>query len=163
MGQITPDTGAEESAPDGSMQGHVLACDSQTYTLTGVAANLVYSGLITPPTYELAAGTGSFTFSGISAGLLAGRVLQCDVQAYVLSGVDSRLAASRLLSADTQSYTLSGIDAALVASRVLGCDTQSYTLTGNAATLAYSGAAASAAGAYYRRLLYLGDWQNGDI
>lgn len=123
--------GLEPSAAGGSS---TLTADSQSYTLTGVAAALKAARLLT-------AEQQSYALTGVAAGLTVQRLLTATQQTYTLSGVDATLtysgAGSKTLTADIQSYTLTGVAAGLTVARKLTADQQSYTLTGNAAGLSH--------------------------
>ena len=109
-------------------RGYVLTADQQTYTLTGVAANLNYG-------YVLPADTQTYTLTGVAAGLPLGYHIFADLQTYALTGVAADLDRALVLPADQQTYTLTGIAANLNRGLVLPVDQQTYTLTGVAANL----------------------------
>lgn len=89
--------------------------------------------------YTLTAETGSFTLTGISAGLRATRRLTANTGTFTLSGIAAGLRASRKLTAATGAFTLTGIAANLRAARIIAAATGTFTLTGQDATLTYGG------------------------
>ncbi len=67
--------------------------------------------------YTLACDVGTFTFTGVDAGLRAARLLVADNGAFALTGNDLALARGLRLTAEVGSYTLTGIAAGLVYSQ----------------------------------------------
>lgn len=94
----------------------------------------------TLPDYTLVAESGSYTYTGTSADLIAARVLAADSGTYTYSGTAAVLAYGRIMTADSGTYTYTGTAASLLASRVMTADSGVYTYTGSSVTLNYSGA-----------------------
>jgi hypothetical protein len=90
--------------------------------------------------YTLTGDAGSYTLTGIAAGLKAGRKLAGAAGSYAITGQDATLTYTPdsgspfTLVADAGSYTLTGVAAGLRATRRLTGAAGSYTLTGQAAT-----------------------------
>lgn len=59
--------------------------------------------------YELSVTPGSYAWSGVAAGAVAGRVLSAAVGSYAWSGVAASVVSARLLSASVGSYTWDGV------------------------------------------------------
>lgn len=120
---------------------YTLTAETGSYTLTGVAAGLKAGR-------KLAGDTGSYTLTGQDAALTHGYHLTAGTGSYTLTGIDAGLAAARKLSAGTGSYTLTGQAAGLRATRVLTADTGSYSLTGVDAGLKAGRALTAGTGSY---------------
>ena len=77
----------------------------RSYFYAGIAAG--------GPTYTLTADAGTFTLTGIATNLLASRRVSADLGTFALSGIDAGLLASRQIAAATGTFILTGIDAEL--------------------------------------------------
>lgn len=107
---------------------YTMAADGASFSLTGTAAGLRASRLLT-------AASGSFALAGTAAGLKAGRKLAADSAAFTLTGQDVTLTyapgVTYSMTADSGAFTLSGQSVALLAHRVMAADSGSYVLTGD--------------------------------
>ena len=112
---------------------YTLTADQQSYTLTGNTTGLEAGR-------DMPAALGTFTLTGIAAALTKGQTLTADLGTYSLTGFATGLDADRTLTADQQSYTLTGFASGLDAGRDLTAALGTYTLTGNDATLTKGGA-----------------------
>jgi hypothetical protein len=122
--------------------GYSIDANAGSYTVTGVAADLVHNGIIS-------ANPGSYALTGVAAGLASGAVITASPDSYSLTGVAATLVADRQLEAVPGSYAKTGTAATLAADRVLSADPGSYSKTGIAATLVGPSAFVSAdPGAY---------------
>lgn len=93
--------------------------------------------------YTLTADRGTFTYSGVAAGLRAARKLISAQGTYALTGQSAGLKRGLRIVSNQGSYSLTGNAAGLVAARKLAASQGSYSLTGIAATLTYTPAAAA--------------------
>ena len=93
--------------------------------------------------YTLAADRGTFTYSGVAAGLRAARKLISAQGTYALTGQAAELKRGLRIVSNQGSYSLTGNAAGMVAARKLAASQGSYSLTGIAATLTYTPAAAA--------------------
>lgn len=109
---------------------YILAANAATYSVSGQDALLLHNRI-------LAGSEGSFTVTGINAGMFRGLNLSAGASAFLLSGQDITFTYVQgyTLTCATGSYTLSGQDAALIADRILTLSTAGFTLTGKDATL----------------------------
>jgi hypothetical protein len=136
------------------LAAHLLVADPGTLTLDGEDAELDHA---TAGDYVLNADPGSYSLTGLAAGLTAVRSLPADPGAYAMTGQAASLTATRrlealpgtyvatgevaglyvgrALSADPGAYQATGAVAGLVATRVLAAVPGLYLLTGSAATL----------------------------
>jgi len=117
--------------------GNTLTADTGTFTLTGIDAGLTYSGPV-GPTHTLEADAGSFALTGIAADFALTRLIAADAGTFALTGIDASLTASRSITADTSEFTLTGIDAGLIANRTIAIAVGEFSLTGIAADLTYT-------------------------
>lgn len=115
-------------APEAGGGSVTLPADAGAFALTGGAAALKAARL-------LAAGSGSFSFTGQTASLEKGYKLSAEAAAFVLAGGDVAFRATRLLTATSGSFTLTGADAGLAKGRTLVADTGTFALTGGDAAL----------------------------
>lgn len=102
--------------------GYTMTADVGTFTLTGVAANLLAA-------LKLTADVGSYVLTGISAGLNKGFSMIADVGSYILTGFDAGLMAARKLTADVGTFVLTGIAANLVRGYMLAASVGSFILS----------------------------------
>jgi hypothetical protein len=112
---------------------YTITADTQTYTLTGIAATFHSVGILT-------ATTQTYTFTGIAASLR--RVLPnltADTQTYALTGIDVAFAlGTRKLTAEVQTYTLTGKDAILGLYNTVQGEVRVHTLTGIAVNFRFN-------------------------
>jgi hypothetical protein len=85
---------------------------------------------------------GAVVLTGVTASLLADRLIEAATGSYALTGAEANLLADRLLAALAGSYGLTGAEAALLADRLLSGDPGAYLVTGLEADLVWSGAGA---------------------
>lgn len=109
---------------------YILAANAATYSVSGQDALLLHNRI-------LAGAEGSFTVTGINAGMFRGLKLSAGASAFLLSGQDITFTYTQgyTLTCATGSYALSGQDAALIADRILTLSAAGFTLTGKDATL----------------------------
>lgn len=110
-----------------------LEADSGTYTYTGTAAGLLADRL-------LSADSGTYTYTGTAADLSKGSLLTADSGSYAYTGTAVELTRSLVLDANTGAYTYTGTAAELSRGLLLGADTGTYSYTGTAATLTFASA-----------------------
>ena len=84
-----------------------------------------------PASYTLTADSGSFTLTGQSANLLAGRRLTASAGSFALSGQNANLLCGRTLTAGAGSFSLTGQAANLNDAHVLTASVGVFTLAGN--------------------------------
>jgi hypothetical protein len=139
----TVDIGQWEFQSGGGVTHYTITADAGTYTLTGVAAGLRAAR-------KIAGAQGTYALTGVAAGLRAGRKIAGATGTYALSGVDAGLKATRTLTADAGAYTLTGQDATLTeaGAYTLIAEAGAYTLTGVDAGLLATRQLAADAGAY---------------
>jgi hypothetical protein len=89
---------------------------------------------------NLAADSGTYTYSGTAASLLADRLLSADSGAYTYAGTAAELIKGSLLAADSGSYAYTGTTADLIRGLVLDASTGAYTYTGTTVTLTFASA-----------------------
>jgi hypothetical protein len=122
-----------------TLTNYSLSCSAGTFTLTGVAAGLRAAR-------TLSCDAGSFTETGIAAGLRCARTISGASGAFTLTGIDAGMTYTPVggysLACSRGQFTLTGIDAGLRATRTISLSVGGFTMTGIAATLTYSGAAA---------------------
>jgi len=122
------------------------------YQLVKAKTPPVYFTLASSGGLTLAAGSGSYTFTGSSVNLERGLALSADSGGYSYSGTGSDLSKGSVLALDSGSYTYIGTNTDLLRSLSLGADSGAYTYSGTAATLTFTGAGsfelAAESGAY---------------
>lgn len=106
------------------------------------------SGFVSLGQFSITAAVGSYSLTGVAAGLKAGRVVAGAAGSYTLSGIAASLNKGRLLDAAKAAYTLSGQNANLFAHHFTAIGTGSYALTGVAATLRAAHMIAATTGNY---------------
>lgn len=99
----------------------------------------------------LLADVGTYSVTGIDAGLIAARKLTAEVGTFALTGQAANLVVGRVLVAETGFFTLTGQDAGLRGPYRLTAETATYTLTGVDAALTYSNAPAPVAPTYVNK------------
>lgn len=102
-----------------------------------------WGGAAGAASYTLVADRGTFTYSGVAAGLRTARKLVSALGTYALTGQAAGLKRGLRVVSNQGSYSLTGNAAGLVAARKLAASQGSYSLTGIAATLTYTPAAAA--------------------
>jgi hypothetical protein len=112
---------------------YTLAASTGSYSLTGVAAGLSASR-------RLSATTGSYALTGPAAQLRGHRRLLAQGASYALTAPAALLSVSRRLTAGLGAYVVSGPAANLRAHRRLTAAKGTYTFTGNSAGLLLSAA-----------------------
>lgn len=90
-------------------------------------------------TYDMPAGVGSFTLTGIDALFSKGYVLACTVGAFTLTGITTILTSARSMIASVGAFTLTGVTALLERGYTLVASVGSYILTGISVLLSGSG------------------------
>ena len=90
------------------------------------------------PTYTLTASGGSYTDTGGTAGLVAGRKIVASGGGYTHTGGTAALQAGRKLAASGGAFTETGGTAGLVVGRKLVADGGAYAFTGGDANLVYT-------------------------
>jgi len=136
---------------------------TQTYTLTGIAADFAFNYGVTAQTQTYAltgqaatfqraevmvADTGSLTLTGIDAGLEYNRIMDATTASFTLSGVAAEFPLTYAVLGGAQSYTLTGVNASLEYARIMPGDVQSYTLTGQDALFERSEVLVANAGSF---------------
>lgn len=102
--------------------------DTGTYTYTGQSAGLT-------STRKVVADVGAYTYSGVAAAFQTARTMVAATGAYTLSGQNVGTISTRILTAGTGSYTYTGVDVGLNPGRVLNALAGSYVYTGQDAGL----------------------------
>ncbi|MDR6826480.1 hypothetical protein J2X48_000716 [Bosea sp. BE271] len=102
-----------------------------------------WGGAAGAASYTLVADRGTFTYSGVAAGLRTARKLVSALGTYALTGQAAGLKRGLRIVSNQGSYSLTGNAAGVVAARKLAASQGSYSLTGIAATLTYTPAAAA--------------------
>lgn len=109
---------------------YTLPANTGSFTLTGVAAGL-------RATRTLPCTVGTYTLTGNSANLLHGYKVVCTVGTFNLTGQAANLLYGHKLTATVGTFTLTGIAAGLARTRVIQCSVGIYTLTGVNANLLF--------------------------
>jgi hypothetical protein len=112
----------------------VLHADVGTFTLTGKPAIILH---VFP---ALAAGAGSYTLTGQAASLKQQRKLQTVVGSFSFSGLQAGLRYGHPFFPEAASFTLTGVSATLSRTRRLTGSAGTFTLSGNPAVGGRSGA-----------------------
>lgn len=122
-----------------------LAADTQSYTVTGVAADLDYTRVMdaTTQTYsvsgvannliyakQMTAETQSYTVNGVANDFDVTRHLEAVAQSYSISGVAADLDLTELWPANTTTYSVGGVANAFEVARHIEAETQSYSVSG---------------------------------
>lgn len=132
--------------------GLVTSFTSRSVSVGGTASGWVagsvelvpqWGGAAGAASYTLVADRGTFTYSGVAAGLRTARKLVSALGTYALTGQAAGLKRGLRVVSNQGSYSLTGNAAGLVAARKLAASQGSYSLTGIAATLTYTPAAAA--------------------
>lgn len=132
--------------------GRVTSFTSRSVSVGGTASGWVagsvelvpqWGGAAGAASYTLVADRGTFTYSGVAAGLRTARKLVSALGTYALTGQAAGLKRGLRVVSNQGSYSLTGNAAGLVAARKLAASQGSYSLTGIAATLTYTPAAAA--------------------
>lgn len=108
-----------------------LNCSPGSFSVTGVTSGVV-SGRV------VSANPGSYAVTGAAASAVAGRVLSANPGSYAITGNVASLLIARILSADPASYVITGLDAGLLgpgASFILSADPGSFVIVGEDAGL----------------------------
>lgn len=124
----------------------ISPADKGTYTLTGVAANLSYSGI--PNSYTLTAATGAFTETGVAANLLVGKKLTSAAGTFTETGVAAVLKVGHVLSSAVGTYAETGVAASLKVGHRLVSSAGAFTYNGVAAGTYRGKYVAGATGTY---------------
>lgn len=93
-----------------------------------------YLGVLTA-TRLLTAGEGSFSFTGLDAGLFFGYVISADEGSFLLMGVNAGLTATRLLTAGEGAFIFSGEQSGLYKGYLVSAGEGYFIFTGEPATL----------------------------
>lgn len=122
-------------------------------TLTNVRGPIALLRMREANAYTLTAQTGSYSVSGVSAGVNHNRLLSASAGSYSLSGVDAIITKGSalnnyVLTAQAGSYSKTGVSASINRGRVLTVSAGSYSLSGVNANLYRNRALTSSAGAY---------------
>ena len=126
----------------GDAGAFTLTADKGTFILTGITTGLVH-GRIMP------AAVGTFVHTGITLdGLFAGRKVNPVVGIFTLTGITTGLIRDAKLVTAVGTFTHTGIDAGLGAGRMIGAGTGTFTHTGIAAALAAGRKLAAAVGPF---------------
>lgn len=112
--------------------GHVVETDSGQSLLPGYGW-LVQTSAV-GPTYTLAADGASFSLTGTAAGLRASRLLTAASGSSALTGQDVTLTytpgVTYSMTAESGTFTLSGQDVAMKVARLMSADSGAFVLTG---------------------------------
>jgi len=100
----------------------------------GTAGKAALLTINTSTAYSLVMAVGTFTMTGVAAGLTSTRTLLMAVGTFTMTGVAAIFAYGRALVASVGAFTLTGIDAAFIYARTLVMAVGAFTLTGVAAT-----------------------------
>lgn len=107
-----------------------LRASAASFALTGSDVTLRLGTLLI-----LEAGAGTFSLTGQTASLLAGRRVAAAAASFALSGQDVTLQKRKTLVAEAASFALSGQVATLKVARRVVAEAASFALTGTAATM----------------------------
>ena len=110
-----------------------LTAEQGSYSLSGQTAGLLAGRLLT-------SAQGDYSLTGQDAALLAFRTLAAEKGTYTLTGKDAELLRGLLLAAERGDYAQTGQAAMLLANRLLSAEQGSYSASGQPAALVYSGA-----------------------
>lgn len=147
-GVFSSDLSGSISALDAAIQEEIdgavieLTAETGSFTETGVAAGLIADRAI-------AADTGSFALTGIAATLSpSGASLTAETGSFTETGIAAAFSVARNLVAETGTFTHTGVDAGLTTDATLAADTGSFTHTGQDATLTAGVMLAAETGAF---------------
>lgn len=118
------EVGAASTVMSWSMATSGIRKSQSGYSIKGASAGGV----------SITAESGTYTYTGSSAGLLATRILQANSGSYNYTGTDINLLRGFTLSANSGSYAYSGANVDLIFTPV-----GSFTLTADTGTYSYSG------------------------
>jgi len=121
-------------------QSYVIAASTGTYTYTGVTAALRTA-------YRVTASAGSYALTGTDATLTKG-LLAANSGSYAITGTSASLEVSHKLVADSGSYAVSGTNASTNRAFHVTASAGSYTLTGTDTETAQTFALAADGGSY---------------
>lgn len=138
--RVAWDIGADEYVASGS-NSYTLDAALGSFSLTGIAAGLLAAR-------KLASDTGSFALTGQSATLKAARKIGADGGTFALSGLAAGLRTARKIGADVGAFSLAGQDLNLLYGRRIAADAGAFTLTGVDASLLYGRKLSADAGAF---------------
>jgi len=117
---------------------YTLTCQAGSFTLTGIST-ILRAGR------NIIANAGSFTMTGNSAGLRKSFNLIAQSGAYTLTGNNAGLVAGRKLIAQSGAFTMTGNNSNLSFARRLVAQTGEFVLSGYSAVLTYTGVVISGA------------------
>lgn len=135
-GTVSPSADASGSMADGQIlvvafnlsTATTMTASRGTYTYTGVAAGLLQS-------LKLAAGVGTYALTGVAAGTILAWKMLADVGTYILTGIDATMRYGQILIAEAGAYVVAGIDAVFRIAVSIAAGTGAYVYTGVSAGL----------------------------
>jgi hypothetical protein len=107
--------------------------DPSAFTLAAASTACAAATIAIKPLSILTANTGTFTLTGLAAGLIAQRKLITDMGSFTLTGQAAILLASRKLVAETGAFVLAG--SATLFARIFTCLSGQFSLTGRTVDL----------------------------
>jgi arginine utilization protein RocB len=115
----------------GGPTSYTLTASTGTYTLTGVSAGILKSKVVS-------ANSGTYAYTGTAASILRSKRVVGASGSYSYTGVSASLLRSRVLVGNSGSYTLSGTSANILKSRLIVGIPGTYTYTGSTANIVYT-------------------------
>jgi hypothetical protein len=126
---------------DPSSTSYTLTASAGSFSMTGIAAGLRYDRLLT-------AAAGSFTMTGVAASLERSYTLVAAAGSFGVTGNDAALLYGRAVVAGAGAFTLTGVAAGLLASRVLTAEVGTFALSGQDAGMLAGRAVTAEAGSF---------------
>lgn len=121
--------------------GYTLTAEKGTFTFTGIAAGLRAER-------KVVAAAGAFVMNGQSASLERGYEVLSEKGTFTLSGQPAALRVARRVAANAAAFNLTGVAARLIQARQMDADAGAFVLDGKPAILRYSRRVAANVGVF---------------
>lgn len=114
--------------------------------------------------YSMVASLGTFTLTGINAGLISARSIIASVGTFTLTGIDALFALGKGIVANAGAFALTGYDVTLSTARTMIASVGTFTLTGIDATFSTVKSIIASVGTFiltgYDAIMRRGGWRN---
>lgn len=118
------------------------------YVQIGVGGQWQFDNVHASPIYQLSASTGSYTTTGVSAGIYYNRSVTATVGAFQFTGFAGTLQRAYAVEAQIASFAVTGVPSILTAQRRVAAGAGGFDLQGLSATLRYGFSLIAGTGSY---------------
>lgn len=143
-------TGSEAAGHD--TNGTVTTWASTNVTVNASSAYRSWVVELRDKTIVLLADKGTFTETGIAAGLAKGRTLVAEKGTFTQTGIAADLRHNALLQANVRAFSVAGVPAGVLHNVRLVAATRAFNINGIGANLIYTGATAGDKTFYYQTI-----------